>query len=157
MYRSQYLTARSQSSSCTLRICVLLQTQPDSSKSNDNGPNWCTQLPASASGLCAPISCNNTNTELEHAVTSIRTLCSNQLQQQMHRTEARQTSNCSNLSNSINVLKLKSHQNCPVIIWDQQTVTQPIINYLPKHARNYQHWPICYQTHYPKYGHLKEL
>jgi len=78
--------------------------------------NWSMQLPASATGLCAPISCNNRYTELEHAVTSIRTLCSNQLQQQMHRTEARQTSNCSNLSNSINVLKLKSHQNCPVII-----------------------------------------
>jgi len=52
--------------------------------------NWSMQLPASASGLCAPISCNNRYTELKHAVTSIsiRTLCSDQLQQQIHRTGA---------------------------------------------------------------------
>ena len=52
--------------------------------------NWSMQLPASASGLCAPISCNNRYTELKHAVTSIsiKTLCSNQLQQQIHRTGA---------------------------------------------------------------------
>ena len=52
--------------------------------------NWSMQLPASASGLCAAISCNNTYTELKHAVTSISngTLCSDQLQQQMHRTGA---------------------------------------------------------------------
>jgi len=43
MYRSHLTgtTDRSQLTNCTERICILLQTQPDSSKSIDNGPNCC--------------------------------------------------------------------------------------------------------------------